>query len=233
MVLILFCVQFWFIRLNFTIALFSHLCKVASIMKISSLHLWVGRPYSRGFRTKALECMLDVSVQFLFEGSPSSDDDQAEAAANNLTTADTPVSPIATTPNSASGSFMRDFFTDLPHNQEQEEQNNEYKLFLLKEKIKKEVEYYTLKISDPNFKSKKLSTKKFWSSHVGSLPNLRKLAIILLNINSSSAFIERFLSICGVICNQRNGNMKDDIVELRSLLKANIEILRTLNEASI
>ena len=50
-----------------------------------------------------------------------------------------------------------------------------------------------------------------------------KRAIILLNIQSS-AFIERFFSICGVVCTRRATNMKADLIIKRSMLKSNIDI---------
>ena len=46
----------------------------------------------------------------------------------------------------------------------------------------------------------KESNSQFWINHERLLPEFYKLATILLNIQSSSAFVERYLSICGIIC---------------------------------
>jgi hypothetical protein len=41
------------------------------------------------------------------------------------------------------------------------------------------------------------STANFWTSKGGQFPTLYKLTLILYNVPSSSAFIERFYSVCG------------------------------------
>ena len=61
-------------------------------------------------------------------------------------------------------------------------------------------------------------------------PMLYKLALVLLNIQSSSAFIERFFSICGVFCTRRATNMKADLLIKRSMMKSNMHILTHLNK---
>ena len=62
------------------------------------------------------------------------------------------------------------------------------------------------------------------------MPLLAKLAVILSNIPSSSAYIERFYRICGNVCKQRAGNMSSDTIINRSVLKANIDILNEIAE---
>lgn len=79
----------------------------------------------------------------------------------------------------------------------------------------------------------KHSTKFFWNENALKLPILQKLARIILNISSSSASIERFFSLCGFVCDSRRARMDDDLVIIRCLLKANIELIKQLkNEAS-
>jgi hypothetical protein len=60
-------------------------------------------------------------------------------------------------------------------------------------------------------------------------PSLYEIAIILLIIQSSQAFIERFFNICGVVCTKRATNMKVDLIIRRSMLKSNIDISDRLN----
>lgn len=62
-----------------------------------------------------------------------------------------------------------------------------------------------------------------------NFPNLFKLYVRFSSIPASSAFIERFFSICGVVCKQRAGNSSDDLLITRSFLKCNIEILNEMN----
>ena len=54
------------------------------------------------------------------------------------------------------------------------------------------------------------------------------VAKILLNRNSSSAFIERFFSICGFIQDKRRAKTSIDLFKKRCLLRANIKILNEL-----
>ena len=59
-------------------------------------------------------------------------------------------------------------------------------------------------------------------------PYLSKLALRLSNISSSSAFIERYFSICGFVQNDRNQNMSQDLFIKRCFLRANIKILNEI-----
>ncbi len=53
------------------------------------------------------------------------------------------------------------------------------------------------------------------------------MTILITLINSSSAFIERFFSVCGVINTDRNQNMKHDLFEIYAFLTSNMHILHT------
>ena len=59
-------------------------------------------------------------------------------------------------------------------------------------------------------------------------PNLLTLLIMLNSINASSAFIERFFSICGIIATQRNQNSNEDLLFDRAMLSANMKLLEKL-----
>ena len=107
-----------------------------------------------------------------------------------------------------------------------------------KEEIEKEILHFSSFIVVENFhlkKVKKISTYHFWKKYQLQIPNLARLARILLNIQSSSAYIERFFSICGIVCHQRRLNMKYLLILIkyllinRSLLKANLSILKEMN----
>ena len=73
------------------------------------------------------------------------------------------------------------------------------------------------------------STHTFWKENIKEFPLLSELALILLNIPASSAFIERFYSICGNVCKPRAGNMTPKLIIERSFLKSNIHILDSLS----
>jgi hypothetical protein len=74
----------------------------------------------------------------------------------------------------------------------------------------------------------KHTTNYFWATNNQELHNLSRLANVLLNIPASSAFIERFFSIAGVVFSSRRGNSYDDLIISRSLLKTNMETIESL-----
>jgi hypothetical protein len=108
------------------------------------------------------------------------------------------------------------------HNKAQEDFQSKSKLDL-----KNEIKNFKKKLVECNMNYKH-STPYFWMQNSSKFPYLFKLAQILLNIQSSAAGIERFFSICGVVCSERRGAMKNDLIRNRCLLKANFEILNEL-----
>ena len=100
---------------------------------------------------------------------------------------------------------------------------------LQRESIQIEINAFPVKIRNELSNANSTTTKLFWQNNALEFPSLREIAIILLNIQSSSAFIERFFSICGVVCTRRATNMKADLIIKRSMLKSNIDILDHLN----
>ena len=50
---------------------------------------------------------------------------------------------------------------------------------------------------------------------------------------SGTAFIERFFSVCGIVCNKRNASMKADLIITKSMLRANIKLFEELNKIEI
>lgn len=124
------------------------------------------------------------------------------------------------------GGFTKGMFKD---DENVTEKNDEPNLFNLEKDLDQEIKNFSEYLSNVNFKTIK-STRSFWIANKGKFPKLLKLAIYLLNISASSAFVERFFSIAGIICKKNSGNMNEDLIIKRSMLKANIEILDELNE---
>jgi hypothetical protein len=101
-----------------------------------------------------------------------------------------------------------------------------------RESVESQINALRLKVKDQMFIENPISTKLFWQKNALQLPNLYEIALVLLNVQASSAFIERFFSICGVVCSRRATNMKPDLIIKRSMLKSNIHILNHLNSFS-
>jgi hypothetical protein len=100
--------------------------------------------------------------------------------------------------------------------------------FLTRKKIEleNEIKEFSLVLEKIKLdKKQKYTTRQFWQKYQEKMPNLNRLALLITNMPSSSAFIERFFSVCGIIKNKQRGNMKPDLLEMRSLLKSNLNFL--------
>ena len=53
---------------------------------------------------------------------------------------------------------------------------------------------------------------------------------MFFNIPTSSAYVEHFFSICGVVNRKRAGNMTDETLINRAFLKSNLTILNEMAE---
>jgi hypothetical protein len=94
----------------------------------------------------------------------------------------------------------------------------------VKKSLNKEISAFTTLITSPKFKQTEMSTRKFWRQNKSDFALLFKLSLILNNAHCSAATIERFFSICGVVCKKRSLAMTDDLIIARSLLKTNITL---------
>jgi hypothetical protein len=76
-----------------------------------------------------------------------------------------------------------------------------------------------------------MSTPDFWCQQKKEkkFPILSEIALKIYSIPASSAFIERFFSIAGVINNKRRCNMNQETLIMRSFMKANSRFLDELD----
>lgn len=99
---------------------------------------------------------------------------------------------------------------------------------LKKREIENEINDFWKTILEEMLKKDSTSTVQFWRKHSIKFSHMSKQALLLSTIQSSSAFIERFFSVCGVVWKPRASNMKDDLIIKRSMLKVNTKILDSL-----
>ncbi|RMZ95369.1 hypothetical protein BpHYR1_025973 [Brachionus plicatilis] len=85
------------------------------------------------------------------------------------------------------------------------------------EKIRHEKQIFLDLIRDQTELQK--STKEFWSTNSSRLPILSSVAKKLFSIPASSAFVERYFSICGVVSSKRNQNIKSKNFICKNVLK--------------
>ncbi len=136
------------------------------------------------------------------------------------------------TPATCASNISEKLFERLIENDENDSLSYDDDIILFKKK--KEIETETLIFTDlirnTSFLTNKFSTKQFWIKHSTKMPNLTQLAIILLSIQCSGAFIERFFSICGFVSTKRSASMSDELIIMRCLLKSNMKLLTELSE---
>ncbi len=92
-----------------------------------------------------------------------------------------------------------------------------------------EIDLFRKYITNPQVIQQTSSTKRFWMSHKDELKLLFQVAAILMNTFTSASFLERFFSICGVILTVRNAQMKNDLIIMRCMFKANMHLLKDLS----
>jgi hypothetical protein len=109
----------------------------------------------------------------------------------------------------------------------------EGKLAIFRNSLNKEIETFTKILLEKEFIMNCKSTKQFWIKNSKVFPILFNLTFILLNINSSSACIERYFSICGFISNKKSGNINNDLFVSKCLLRSNISLLNELNQVAL
>ena len=185
-------------------------------MRISALKHWIYKPYAKTFLTKGLESLKFTCNEFLF-ASKIMNNQEIEIDTHQKT---------PTTADSANDMFFGESEDEnsLP--------NEESLIFKRNKEIENEISFFSSILSDQNIIKSTQSTSSFWKRYKNHLPKLFDLSVILLNISSSGAIIERFFSISGVVCDLKRSNMTEDLIIMRSMLKTNMHVLTELNETS-
>lgn len=104
--------------------------------------------------------------------------------------------------------------------------------FILEGALDQEVIFFTEKIAETDLLRACNSSLKFWQKFSVNMPKLAHLFLILSSIPGASAHIERFFNITGLVNEKRRLRMKDDLVEMRSMLKVNMSLLSNLQESA-
>ena len=82
--------------------------------------------------------------------------------------------------------------------------SNNIFIFQKNQEILKEINEYARLISNREFVMNTESSSSFWNNNCKEFPILNNLFLALSTINSTSAFVERLFSICGIIRDKRN-----------------------------
>ncbi|CAF0799022.1 unnamed protein product [Brachionus calyciflorus] len=165
------------------------------IYQVSGLKMWVSEPWTNNLFTKGLSSLKNIGSKLLEVHNES--ENQPRTQSRTIQIDDSP-----------STSFYAGFFS-AEHNRPINNLSDE----IFKHEIENEVNKLKAILTADNNKLILTTTnsKEFWYQHQGAFAKLSKLANILLNINSSSACVERFFSLCGFIENKRNQNMETEL----------------------
>jgi hypothetical protein len=171
------------------------------------LHLWYNRSFSKTYTLKGIESIVEVVSRFL---PINKETNTGLKRVNNKTTG-------RNTESSDEKSALEKF------SQNSESETEETSNVGFMEKLKHEKDSFINLLDNTDLKT--IKTSKFWELNSNLFPNIIRVALILRNISSNSSFIERFFSISGVVCDEQAGNIEDDLIINRSLLKTNLILL--------
>lgn len=179
--------------------------------------MWINKSYCENLVLDGLRSLRLVYFKFLYEEKLQDAEEVNSPSSSGSETDD-------------DGYFLDELMKDDEGLIDKNKEPEKYKIEL---ELEREIKFLTDILSKPEALKGIKSNIVFWSKYKNEMPRLSRLAIVLLNINASSAFIERFFSICGIICKKQSGNMSDEMIITRSILKTNIEILKELNQSLI
>ena len=177
--------------------------------------MWYKKAYCKNSVCDGLKSIKEACIKILYKNFEKNEENQPK---------------ITETPLTADSNFSHFFGEFFKTDQIEETNNFDSKVFKRDKQIDEEISIFAEIIGDTNFIQSLNSTTSFWMDNTIKMPKLYELSMVLLNICSSSAFIERFFSICGLVCGKRSLNMKDDLIIQRSMIKINMSILAELNE---
>jgi len=198
-----------YLELKFQDELNSKEYLVAAVLNVGYIKHW----YKRSFGSKHYQSGLDSIYDILMKYSPN--EKEFEESHGKLTKTDKVISNASQTTSEGLNSMRN--LTRPRINSNTDDLSKQTKSKILADETKKFIDI----ISSSEFES----TKSFWIDRQSALPNLYNLALRLLSIPATSAQIERYFSITGQINNKTTNSMSPELLETRSLIKANIKFI--------
>lgn len=192
----------------------------------------MGREWSKGKLTEGCNALKQAAVFFF---NPEREDSQIQddfvVSTSNQSASN--VTPAIFSPNPSSSNQSNIFFgPSQPINNRILENDN------LEDKLDDEIRIFKDTISNNNYiilKEMNAEIKdisNFFKHHGNKFPYLKKLAYLLLCMNSSSSCIERFFSVCGFVNKKNSTNIRYCLFKAKCLLRANFKYLKELNNIS-
>jgi hypothetical protein len=203
---------------KFEYELNSNTYAVASLLDVGKIKDWTTKSFANDLKIKAFNFLGEVADEMLINRVDNVEVQEQEPTTSSVTT-----SSASTELNKLTADESFDFYFS---NSDDDDSIDKPKIVNRRVAVAEETKIFKNLLQ--NSKTK-IITKKFWIENKKDLPLLFELASILLNIPSSSAYVERFFSICGVVNRKRAGNMSDETLINRAFLKTNLKILNDIN----
>ncbi len=197
------------------------LLKASAVVRVAFLNDWAIKSFGSHHYNRGIEASSSATCVDLLKDKNQSKQQEIPSSTGIL-------SDLSDSEERKSKKYWKNFHSENKNSQKEKKLNQDDYLLI---KIQNEVSLFrNLIVSEQMPDEDCISTRRFWLKHQSQLPNLFKLLRKLLNIQASTAFVERFFSIFRIICSDKNANMNDNTIIMRSVLKSNIE---TLNELII
>lgn len=200
------------IRNKFKYELTSNVYLAAAVLNVEYMSAWVPRSFTKEFLKKGIEALPDVGLLVLAKGATN----EPTATANCADGGDSDNDSI----------FGFTIQNKLKKSCTISNINEELTASSLYLQIEEEKIKYTNILREIKYNYKNSSLAEFWIKHRQQLPLLYELALHLLVIPASSAYIERFFSISGIINSKRSANMDSETLQMKAVLKANTHLLK-------
>ena len=183
----------------------------AAVLNVSKIYLWYQRPIAKATVNLGLSSLVNLVVEFnkkKEQNNPNLNSSAKKTSTQNSVAAD---------------EAFDQFYQSIELDQVEISQ----KEFSIENSVEKEREFFVYILKNHNF-TNKTRYDEFWFGKRKELPHLYNLCLMLYNVPSSSAYVERFFSICGVVNRKRAGNMSDETLINRAFLKSNLAILNEM-----
>ena len=198
------------IKKKFDYELKSSVYLAAAVLNVDFLSMWAFRSFSKELLKRALEILPEVGLLILKQQV-----NEANARETNAEESESETESL----------FGFKIQNKLSKSCTLSNINDEVTASSVYLQLEDEKNKYINLLRETEYNKKQLSLAEFWVQYRSRLPLLNDLALHLLVIPASSAYIERFFSISGLINAKRSGNMSSETLRMKALLKANSQLI--------
>ncbi|RNA03548.1 zinc finger BED domain-containing DAYSLEEPER-like [Brachionus plicatilis] len=195
------------LKRKFEFELNSKIYKLAAILNTSKLELWFDKEYASDYTTGCLQAF-EETVTFLLNDKPEENIPRSEQSQNNQTRSY----------KNNENRLLMSLVKSKPF-----ESANDIERINKIEVIRRERSIFLELIREKTNLEK--TSNGFWSEYGYKMPLIYKVALKVFSIPASSAFIERFFSICGLVSDKRSMNMNSETLIDKCMLRSNVDLI--------